>query len=92
MYDTVAPEVDLDTIQLKLMESGAQNSLSEITVMVTDEQPSSGIDWKNVDDTWIELENEKGKAVDSIVQSDKDKTLIMKLKTPLASNGSQDGE
>ena len=92
MYDTVAPEVDLDTIQLKLMEAGAQNSLSEITVMVTDEQPSSGIDWKNVDDTWIKLENDKGKVVESIVQSDKENTLIMKLKKPLASNGSQDGE
>ena len=99
MYDTVAPEVDLDTIQLKVIESESQNSLSEITVIVTDEQPpsslgqaSSGIDWKNVDDTWIKLENDKGKAVESIVQSDKDKTLIVKLKQPLASNGSQDGE
>ncbi|HIE27368.1 TPA: hypothetical protein EYP66_08795, partial [Candidatus Poribacteria bacterium] len=92
LYDTVAPEVDLDTIHLGLIESGAQNSLSEITVMVTDEQPSSLIDWKNVDETWIRLENDRGETVEGIVSSDKDKTLRLKLKQPLASNGSQDGE
>jgi hypothetical protein len=99
MYDTVAPEVDLDTINLKLIgeiasqgSQGALNSLSEISAVVTDEQPSSGIDWKNVDDKWIKLENDKGEEVSGIVQSDKDKTLTLKLKTPLASNGSQDGK
>ena len=91
-YDTVEPEVDLDTLQLKMVETGALNSLNEIQVTVSDPEPASGLDWKNLDSSWIELIGPDGKPVASRVTSDKAQTLILRIEAPLASDGSQDGE
>ncbi|RKY03408.1 hypothetical protein DRP77_06150 [Candidatus Poribacteria bacterium] len=89
-YDTVPPEVDLDTLQL-ITSQTAQNALSEISVVVRDEQPSSGIDWDEVDESWIKLIGPDGKPVPGEATSDKAEKLIFKLEVPLATDGSQDG-
>jgi hypothetical protein len=89
-YDTVPPEVDLDTLEL-ITSQTAQNSLSEIRVVVKDDQPSSGIDWDNVDEDWIKLIGPDGKPISGKVTSDKAEKLIFKLDLPLATDGSQDG-
>lgn len=90
-YDTVPPEVDLDTLKLVTSQT-AQNSLSEIQVNVKDEQPSSGIDWDEVDEGWIKLIGPDGKAIPGKASSDRAERLIFKLDVPLATDGSQDGK
>ncbi|MCD6508119.1 Ig-like domain-containing protein [Candidatus Poribacteria bacterium] len=90
-YDTVPPEVDLDALRLVTSQT-AQNSLSEIQVNVKDEQPSSGIDWDNVDESWIKLISPDGKPISGKATSDKAGKLIFKLDVPLATDGSQDGK
>ncbi len=91
-YDTVPPEVDSESLQLRMVETGALNSLHEIQVLITDPQPGSGLDWENLDETWIQLLDPQGKPLPSRVVSDKTQTLTLRLEAPLASDGSQDGE
>ena len=100
MYDTVAPEVDVDSIQLKLVEAASRNSLGEITVRVADEAPSSSIDWDNIDESWVQLKDDTGAVIPGIISSEETEALAsklpgiltLKLEAPLASDGSQDGE
>jgi len=86
VYDTVAPEVE--DVFLQLIEGS--NSLSEIGARIRDDNPSSGIDWDNVDNDWIRLEDSKGKEYSGVVLTDKTEMIRLKLSEPLASDGSQD--
>ncbi len=90
-YDTVAPEVNSDGISL--MSSGeAGSSLSQISATVTDRQPSSGIDWENFDNSWIELQDSSGGDIPGEAFTIPDESVVLLLlDVPLASNGSQDG-
>ena len=90
-YDTVAPEVDTDDIDL-WFASGTGSSLVQISAVITDDQPSSGLDWKNFDNNWIEFQDSSGGDVPGKVFVNSDEsTVALLLDVPLASNGSQDG-
>ena len=92
-YDTVPPEVDPDTVSLIVAEPGVNNALNEIQVPVTDDEPSSGIDWDNLAESWLTLEKiETGQQIRGTLYSDGQQTLSFRLTTPLASDGSQDGQ
>ena len=91
-YDTVNPEVDTDNIFL--WSSGeAGSSLSEISVVLTDAEPSSGIDWENASDSWMKLQNTtSGKEIIGRVYIDQETSnIILILDVALASNGGEDG-
>ena len=92
VYDTVAPEVDPTTIQLTVAEPGVNNSLVSVGALVTDDEPSSGVDWDNLDLSWITLEAVKGnRKIDGTLTTDEKQVLLLNLIMPLASDGSQDG-
>jgi len=91
-YDTVNPEVDTDNIFL--WSSGeAGSSLSEISVVLTDAEPGSGIDWENASDSWMKLQNTtSGKEIIGRVYVDQETSnIILVLDVALASNGGEDG-
>ncbi len=92
-YDTEAPELETEDIQLVVTESGVNNSLTEIQVKLTDNQ--SGIDWENLDDDWLSFERispNGGKTISGKVEDASQDTLRFRLTTPLADDGSNDGE
>ncbi len=92
-YDTVPPEVDTATIQLIVVTPGVNNSLNEIHAIITDKSPSSQIDWEHIDGTWLTLEKVGTvRKISGTLSSDKQQTLTFRLTTPLASDGSQDGQ
>ena len=91
-YDTIPPEADPDTVSLIVAEPGVNNALNEIQVLITDDEPSSGINWDNLAESWLTLENiETGQRVRGTLSSNEQHTLSFRLATPLASDGSQDG-
>ena len=93
VYDTVPPEADPDTVSLIVAEPGANNALSEIQVLVSDDEPSSGIDWDNLAEFWLTLEKiETAQRIRGTLFNDGPQTLSFRLTTPLASDGSQDGQ
>ena len=95
-YDTEAPELESEDIQLVVAESGVNNSLTEIRVKLTDNQ--SGIDWENLDDDWLSLErispnaSSGEKTISGKVEDASQDTLRFRLASPLADDGSNDGQ
>ncbi len=90
-YDTVPPKIDINEIDLWYIGE-AGNSLNKITAIVKDDQPSSGIDWDNADNTWFKLQDSGGKDIPGAVYVDKERSeLTFLLDAPLASNGKDDG-
>ena len=101
VYDTVPPEADLETLALIVAEPGVNNALNEIQMTITDDQLGSGIDWENLDDSWFTLEQiGTSREIRGSLSTDNQQieasrasgTLTFRLTTPLASDGSQDGE
>jgi len=90
-YDTIAPEVDVDDITLGLAgEVGS--SLNDISAIVSDDQPSSEIDWENADNSWIKLHDSGGRDIPGEVFVYPDQSMVtLLLDVPLASNGRDDG-
>ncbi len=92
VYDTVSPEVDPDSIQLIVAEPGTNNSLVSVGAVITDDEPSSGVDWDNLDGSWITLDEVKGnRKIEGTLTTDEEQALLLTLIMPLASDGSQDG-
>ena len=93
IYDTQAPEIESDdVIDLVVAQPGANNSLTEIRVNLTDE--TAGIDWKALDEKWLTFERLSPNAakISGRVDDDGQGNLIFRLTVPLADNGSADGE
>jgi hypothetical protein len=90
-YDTVAPEVDVDDITIGLaVETGS--SLSDMSAIVTDEEPSAGIDWENADSSWIKLRDSSGRDIPGrVIVNPEESRVTLLLDVPLASNGGDDG-
>ena len=92
VYDTVAPEVVPGSIQLLVAEPDVNNSLVSVGALVTDDEPGSGMDWDNLDASWIALGDvRRSRQVDGTLSTDEDQVLLLTLIMPLASDGSQDG-
>ena len=92
VYDTVAPEVDLSTIQLIVAEPDVNNSLVSLGALIIDGEPSSGVDWDNLDGSWITLDDvRRNLKIDGTLATDREQALLLNLILPLASDGSQDG-
>ena len=91
-HDTEAPEIEPEAINLVVTAPEVNNSLTEIRVMLTDEQ--SGIDWKNVDEEWLTFERVSPNPTEIAgrVADDNQSILSFRLTVPLADNGSADGE
>jgi len=90
-YDTVSPKVNSNDITI-WYSSGAGSSLVEVSAKITDETPSSGFDWTNVDNSWMNLRDSGGKDIPGKVYTNEaESTLRFVLETPLASNGRDDG-
>ena len=91
-YDTVAPEVIPASIQLIVAEPGVNNSLVSVGALITDDEPSSGVDWDNLDRSWITLADVgRNRSIDGTLATDEEQALLLNLIMPLASDGSQDG-
>ena len=91
-YDTVAPEVIPASIQLIVAEPGVNNSLVSVGALITDDEPSSGIDWDNLDRSWITLDDvRRNRRIEGTLATDEEQALLLNLIMPLASDGSQDG-
>ena len=94
IYDTVAPEVDTDDIVLGLA-GDTGSSLNDISAIITDDQPSSGIDWEDIDNSWMKLRDSRGQEIPGEVSArllesgEVEVTLL--VDAPLASNGSEEG-
>ena len=92
VYDTVAPEVVPASIQLIVAEPGVNNSLVSVGALITDDEPSSGVDWDNLDRSWITLDDvNRNRRIDGGLATDEEQALLLNLFMPLASDGSQDG-
>ena len=92
VYDTVAPEVVSGSIQLLVAEPDVNNSLVSVGALVTDDELGSGVDWDNLDESWIVLDDvRRNRQVDGTLATDEDQALLLNLIMPLASDGSQDG-
>ena len=92
VYDTVAPEVEPGSIQLIVAEPGVNNSLVSVGALITDDAPSSGVDWDNLDLSWITLDDVgRNRKIDGTLATDEEQVLLLNLIMPLASDGSQDG-
>lgn len=91
IYDTVLPKVDGI---LPVVESpGVNNALNEILALVTDANPSSSIDWDELDESWLTFEKlSTGQKIRGRLSSDRDQIISFRLESPLASDGSQDGK
>ena len=92
-YDTIAPEVIPSSIQLIVAEPGVNNSLVSVGALITDDEPSSGVDWDNLDLSWITLDDvTRSRRIDgTLAYPMKNKCFLLNLIMPLASDGSQDG-
>ena len=92
VYDTIAPEVIPSSIQLIVAEPGVNNSLVSVGALITDDEPSSGVDWDNLDLSWITLDDvTRSRKIDGALGTDGEQVLLLNLIMPLASDGSQDG-
>ena len=92
VYDTIAPEVIPSSIQLIVAEPGVNNSLVSVGALITDDEPSSGVDWDNLDLSWITLDDvTRSRKIDGALGTDEEQVLLLNLIMPLASDGSQDG-
>lgn len=91
VYDTQAPKVD-SSLGTLFPQSGSQGAIAGFFVTVEDKSPASGIDWDAVDSDWLVLEAPGGSRVDARVSGDDAGTLSIVMTTPLASDGTQDGE
>ncbi len=92
VYDTVAPEVVPTSIQLLVAEPDVNNSLVSVGALITDDEPGSGVDWDNLDESWIALDDvRRNRKIDGTLATDEDQVLLLNLIMPLASDGSQDG-
>ena len=92
VYDTIAPEVIPASIQLIVAEPGVNNSLVSVGALITDDEPSSGVDWDNLDLSWITLDDvTRNRKIDGTLATDEEQVLLLNLIMPLASDGSQDG-
>ena len=92
VYDTVAPEVEPGSIQLIVAEPDVNNSLVSVGALITDDAPSSGVDWDNLDLSWITLDDVgRNRKIDGTLATDEEQALLLNLIMPLASDGSQDG-
>ena len=92
VYDTVAPEIEPGSIQLIVAEPDVNNSLVSLGALITDDQPSSGVDWDNLDSSWITLDDvSRNRKIDGTLATDGEQALLLNLIMPLASDGSQDG-
>ncbi|RKU07318.1 hypothetical protein C6502_18790 [Candidatus Poribacteria bacterium] len=92
VYDTVAPEVIPTSIQLIVAEPGVNNSLVSVGALIADDEPSSGVDWDNLDLSWITLDDvRRNRKIDGTLATDEEQALLLNLIMPLASDGSQDG-
>ena len=92
VYDTVAAEVIPASIQLIVAEPGVNNSLVSVGALITDDDPSSGVDWDNLDLSWITLGDvTRNRKIDGTLATDEEQVLLLNLIMPLASDGSQDG-
>ena len=92
-YDTQAPEIESDdVINFVVAQPGVNNSLTEISVNLTDD--TSGIDWENLDEEWLTFERRSPNPakISGRVSDDGQSTLTFRLTVPLADNGSADGE
>ena len=92
VYDSQPPEIgsSIGTFfpQSEFEQSG--DAIAGFYVTLLDE--TSGIDWQNVDETWMTLENADGEtAAATVTGSSLLQTLQIVFLTPLASDGSQDG-
>ena len=91
-YDTVAPEVEPGSIQLIVAEPGVNNSLVSLGALITEDEPASGVDWDNLDLSWITLDDvSRKRKIDGTLATDEEQALVLNLIMPLASDGSQDG-
>ena len=91
-YDTIAPEVTPSSIQLIVAEPGVNNSLVSVGALITDNEPSAGVDWDNLDLSWITLDDvTRNRKIDGALATDEEQVLLLNLIMPLASDGSQDG-
>ena len=92
VYDTVAPEVIPASIQLIVSEPGVNNSLVSVGALIEDDEPSSGVDWDNLDGSWITLSDvRRNRQIEGTLATDEEQALLLSLIMPLASDGSQDG-
>ena len=91
IYDSQAPDVDA-RLGTFLPQGGDPGAIEGFFVNVEDPGSGSGIDWEAVDSGWLVLEAPDGSLVDARVSSDDEASLFIILTTPLASDGSQDGE
>ena len=92
VYDTIAPEVVPTSIQLIVAEPGVNNSLVSVGALIADDEPSSGVDWDNLDLSWITLDDvRRNRKIDGTLATDEEQALLLNLIMPLASDGSQDG-
>ena len=92
VYDTIAAEVIPASIQLIVAEPGINNSLVSVGALITDDEPSSGVDWDNLDLSWITLDDvTRNRKIDGTLATDEEQALLLNLIMPLASDGSQDG-
>ena len=92
VYDTVAPEVEPESIQLIVAEPDVNNSLVSLGALITDDEPGSGVDWDNLDLSWITLDDiSRKRKIDGTLTTDEEQALVINLIMPLASDGSQDG-
>ena len=93
-YDTQTPEVEPDAVNLIVAEPEVNNSLTEIRVILTDNQ--AGIDWENLDEEWLAFERLSPNAAEIdgrlSYESGEQDTLIFRLTVPLADDGSADGD
>ena len=91
-YDTIAPEVVPTSIQLIVAEPGVNNSLVSVGALIADDEPSSGVDWDNLDLSWIILnDTRRNRKIEGTLATDEEQALVLNLVMPLASDGSQDG-
>ena len=92
VYDTVAPEVIPGSIQLLVAEPDVNNSLVSVGALIAEDEPSSGVDWDNLDGSWITLNDvRRNRRIDGTLATDEAQALLLNLIMPLASDGSQDG-
>jgi methionine-rich copper-binding protein CopC len=91
VYDTQAPKIE-PSVGTLFPQAGGPGAIAGFFVSVEDESPGSGIDWDAVNGDWMALEAPDGSLVDARVSGDDASTISLVTTTPLASDGSQDGE
>lgn len=96
IYDTIVPEIVEDSISMTVVEPGINNSLLELQVTMSDEEPSSSLDWEDDKLAYIQLfriaaDGSKSKVVGVESIDEAANTVSLILTKPLASDGSQDG-